>query len=90
MTKACRVCAKHKPQFHKSPQAHLIKMTQPFERVNHDFKGPLKSNNRNIFFLNTIDEYSRFPFDFPCKDVSTQTVISVSMSAILYFFGMPA
>ena len=25
-------------------QAHLIKATQPFERLNLDFKGPLKSN----------------------------------------------
>ena len=57
MTKACRVCAELKPQFH-SP------ITQPFERLNIDFKGPLKSNN--TFFLNIIDEYSQFPFVFPC------------------------
>ena len=75
MTKACRVCAEHKPQFHSPAQAHLIKATQPFERLNIDFKGPLKSNNQNTYFLNIIDEYSRFPFVFPCKDVSTRSVI---------------
>ena len=62
MTKACRACAEHKPQFHSPAQAHLIKSTQPFERLNLDFKGPLKSNNQNTFFLNIVDEYSQFPF----------------------------
>ena len=75
ITEACRMCAEHKSQFHKPPQVHLIKATQPFERLNLDFKGPLKSNNHNIFFLNVIDEYNRFLFVFPRKDVSTQTVI---------------
>ena len=28
MTKACRVCAEHKPQFHKPTRVHLIKATQ--------------------------------------------------------------
>ena len=62
MTKACWVCAEHKPQFHSPAQAHLIKATQPFERLNIDFKGLLKSNNQNTYFLNIIDEYSQFPF----------------------------
>ena len=85
MTKACRVCAEHKPQFHKPPQAHLIMATQPFDRLNLDFKGPLKSNNNNIFFLNVIDEYNRFPFVFPCKDVSTQTVIQCLCQLFSYW-----
>ena len=89
MTKACRVCAELKPQFHSPIQAHLIKATQPFERLNIDFKGPLKSNNQNTFFLNIIDEYSRFPFVFPCKDVSTQSVIQC-LCQLFSIFGMPA
>ena len=89
MTKACRVCAEYKPQFHKPVQAHLIKATQPFERLNIDFKGPLKSNNQNIFFLNIIDEYSRFPFVYPCKDVSTRSVIQC-LCQLFSIFGMPA
>ena len=28
-------------------EAHLIKATKPFERINIDFKGPLLSNNKN-------------------------------------------
>ena len=59
MTKACRVCAEHKPQFHSPAQAHLIKATQPFERLNIDFKGPLKSNNQthtsSTTYMSTVD-----------------------------------
>ena len=72
MTKACRVCAEHKPQFHKPTRAHLIKATQPFECLNIDFKGPLKLNNRNSYFLNVIDEYSKFPFVFLARTSALQ------------------
>ena len=89
MTKACRTCAEHKPQFHSPAQAHLIKATQPFERLNLDFKGPLKSNNQNTFFLNIVDEYSRFPFVFPSKDVSARTVIQC-LCQLFSLYGMPA
>ena len=89
MTKACRVCAEHKPQFYSPAQAHLIKATQPFERLNIDFKGPLKSNNQNVYFLNIIDEFSRFPFVYPCKDVSTRSVIQC-LCQLFSLFGMPA
>ncbi len=62
---------------------------QPFEWLNIDFKGPLKSNNQNTYFLNVMDEYSRFPFVFPCKDVSTTTVIKCRCQ-LFSLFGMPA
>ena len=83
------MCAEHKPQFHSPAQAHLIKATQPFERLNIDFRGPLKSNNQNTYFLNIIDEYSRFPFVFPCKDVSSRSVIQC-LCQLFSLFGMPA
>jgi len=53
----------------------LIKATQPWERISIDFKGPLKSS-RNPFPLVVVDEFSRFPFVFPCRDVSPKTVIA--------------
>ncbi len=34
MTKACWVCAENKPQFYSPVQSHLVKATQPFERLN--------------------------------------------------------
>ena len=66
MIRSCHICAECKPRFHKPNPAHLIKATQPFERLNFDFEGPLVSNNNNQYFLTVIEEYSRFPFIFPC------------------------
>ena len=40
MTNACRICCECKPRYHRPAKSHLIKATQPFERLNIDFKGP--------------------------------------------------
>ena len=88
MTQACKQCRECKPQYYSPEPSHLIKATQPFERLNLDFKGPLPSNNRSRFMLTIIDEYSRFPFAFPCEDVSAQTVIKC-LSTLFSVFGMP-
>ncbi|XP_020901302.1 uncharacterized protein LOC110239891 [Exaiptasia diaphana] len=57
----CPICRECQPIFHRPESAHLIKATQPFERINIAFKGPLPTNNKNKYFLNAVDEYSRFP-----------------------------
>ena len=88
MTNACRICSECKPNFYRPPSAHLIKATKPFERLNLDFKGPLPSNNKNIYFLNIVDEYSRFPFVYPCPDVSAASVIKCLLS-LFSIFGLP-
>ena len=84
---SCQTCLKLKPQFHKST-GKLIKATQPFERLNIDFKGPLPSVTQNKYILTVVDEYSRFPFAFPCRDVSTETVIKCLVQ-LFSLFGMP-
>ncbi|KAI5724684.1 hypothetical protein M8J77_015839 [Diaphorina citri] len=84
---ACPVCAELKPQYY-SHQGHLIKATYPFERLSVDFKGPLPSKTKNRYILTIIDEYSRFPFAFPCSDVSTNTVIK-HLSHLFLLFGTP-
>ena len=61
---SCPTCQKLKPQYHKS-SGTLIKATQPFERINIDFKGLLPSVTNNRYILTIVDEYSRFPFAFP-------------------------
>ena len=75
VTAQCKACAKTKPQFFKPPKSSLIKATQSFERLSVDFKGPLPSITKNKYLLTMIDEYSRFPFAFPCQDMTTATVI---------------
>ena len=87
MTASCEACAKLKPQFYKPNNPPLIKATHPFERLNIDFKGPLPSTSRNKYFLTIVDEYSRFPFVYPCQDVSTTTVIKC-LNDMFSIFGM--
>ena len=89
ITRDCQICAHNKPKFQKSSNTHLIKATQPFERLSVDFKGPLPSNNKNIYLLDIIDEYSRFPFAFPCPDTKSSTVISC-FNQLFSMFGMPS
>ena len=78
-----------KPRYHKPELAHLIKATQPFERLSLDFKGPLPSSNKNKYFLHIVDEYSRFPFVFPVSDMTSSTVITC-LCTLFSMFGMPA
>ncbi|KRX34352.1 Pro-Pol polyprotein [Trichinella murrelli] len=66
----CRTCAEMKPRFYQPETATLIKATQPFERLNIDFKGPLPGHQNQRYMFIVVDEYSRFPFAFPCADVS--------------------
>ena len=88
MIAKCATCSKLKPKFFKPRETNLIKATQPFERLNMDFKGPLPSNTQNKYLLNIIDEHSRFPFAFPCSDISTKTVIKC-LTQLFALFGMP-
>ena len=71
----CRVCAELKPQFYRPIPGSLIKATQPMERLSMDFKGPLSSSSRNTYILTIVDEYSHFPFAFPCPNTNSTTVM---------------
>ena len=44
------------------------------KRLNIDFNGPLPSATQNKYFLTINDEYSRFPFVFPCLNISSHAV----------------
>ena len=83
---SCGTCAEVKPQFYSPGRDSLVKATQPMERLNIDFKGPLPSSSRNAYFLCVIDEYSRYPFCFPCGDMSAATLIAC-MDKIFRLFG---
>ena len=86
----CTTCAKVKPQFYKPPEPRLIKATSPFERLSIDFKGPLPSSSlSNTYILTIVDEFSRFPFAYPCRDISASTVIKC-LTQLFSIFGLPA
>lgn len=91
MTANCRICAEIKPRYFKNPDPlpKLIKATSPMERLSIDFKGPIPSKTNNRFILTVIDEYSRFPFAFPCSDISAKTVIK-HLNSIFMIFGFPS
>ena len=89
VTASCRTCLKCKPNFYKPSKGTLIKSTQPFERLNIDFKGPLPSTSKSRYILTIVDEYSRFPWAYPCKNIDAFTVIS-KLTDLFSQFGMPA
>ena len=89
VVRSCTVCVEIKPQFFKPETVHLIEASCPFERLRLDFKSPLPSTNQNRFLITIIDEYSRFPFAFPCKDTSAKSIMS-GLDQVFNVFGMPA
>ena len=86
ITNACRICCECKPRYHRPAKSHLIKVTQPFEKLNIDFKGPISSNNKNVYFLSFIDEYSRFLFVFRCPDMN-KVVLSSAYHCCSHILG---
>ena len=86
----CKECSIHqqvKPQYYPRDNVQLIKATQPFERISVDFKGFFPSR-KTPFLLTIVDEYSRFPFTFPVKNIATSTVIKC-LGNLFSIFGMP-
>ena len=89
MTNECKIFAEVKPRYVRPSHTPLIKATQSFERLSIDFKGPLPSINQNKYLLVICDEFSRFPFAFVCKDISSRTVIN-HWCSLISVFGMPS
>ena len=76
VVKACTDCSKVKVKFLKpKDNFNLIKATKPFERISLDFKGPLPTTSGNKYMLVIINEYSRFPFVYACKNLKASTII---------------
>ena len=88
VTSECSVCAEIKPRFYRPNKTHLVKSTQPFEKLSIDFKGPLPSVSKNKYLLTIIDEYSRFPYAFACADMTASSVIKCLVQ-LFSIFGMP-
>ena len=85
----CQICATVKPKFFKPPNSSLIKAMKPMDRLSMDFKGPLPVTKKgNRYLLIIIDEYSRFPFAIPCKDMTTQTVMRC-LTQVFSLLGTP-
>ena len=88
MVSSCQTCCHWKPQYTHCI-GKLIKATAPFERLNVDFKGPLPTNTRNRYILTIVDEYSRFPFAYPCSEM-TSSIIIKHFKHLFSVFGIPS
>ena len=76
VVKACTDCSEVKVKFLKPKNSfNLIKATKLFERISFDLKGPLPTTSGNKYMLAIIDEYSRFPFVYACKNLKASTII---------------
>ena len=89
IVRACRDCCEVKASFLKPKEnLNLIKATQTFERLSIDFKEPLQTVTNNKYLLVIIDEFSRFPFVYACKDMKACTVIE-KLTDLFSMFGFP-
>ena len=89
-TRNCHTCLECKPKFYKPPQnSKIIKAMRPFERLGMDIMGPKStSSKQNRFVLTLVDEYSRFPFAFPLKSITSEAIISC-LKQLFAIFGVP-
>ena len=82
-----RTFAEIKPRFLKPPVQTLIKALRPWDSLSLDFSGPVRSVCP--YLLVAVDEYSRFPFVFPCENMKSSTVIAC-LSSLFCVFGFPS
>lgn len=87
ITAQCKTCAEIKPRFLKPKNQPLVKAMRPFDRLSVDFKGPISCSGPNKYMLVIIDEYSRFPFAYACKDTSSTSVIK-HLGNLFSLFGL--
>ena len=83
----CKTCAEVKSQLYCPEQHKLIKAAQFWECISIEFKRSLESNKRNPYFLSVTDKYSRFPFVFPCSNMSAEVILKC-IESLLSMFGM--
>lgn len=58
----------NKALVYKPPRYHDNEGTAPFTWLNIDFKDALPTTFRNKYLVKFIDEFFRFPIDYPCPD----------------------
>jgi len=83
----CKTLAEVKPQFFQPASRTLIKAIRAWDRVSVDFKGPVRGSRP--YLLIVVDEYSRFPFVFPCTNMTSSTVTDC-LSSLFCFLGFPS
>ena len=88
----CATCREVKPKFYKPAEtAPVIRSLQPFERLSMDIVGPKTPafGTGNVYALTLVDEYSRFPFAFGLKTITTESIVRC-LRSLFAVFGCPA
>ena len=90
MTQSCKTCLECKPKFHKPPLGKIIRATRPFERLGIDIVGPKEpsAQSQSRYLFTVIDEYSRFPFAFCLKSITSDSIIKC-LKQLFAIFGTP-
>ena len=87
----CDTCRQFNPKFYKpSRPYYIIEDLKPFDRISIDLFDPkiLLFESSNDFLFTVIDELSRFPYAFPIKDVTANTIIRC-FSLLFDIMGYP-
>ena len=87
----CDTCKEVKPAFYKPGALSIIRALQPFERLAMDLVGPKSAARKtgNCYALTVIDEYSRFPFVFGSRTITSESIIAC-LRQLFSVFGCPA
>ena len=89
VTENCKTCALWKPRFLRPSGSDLIRSSKPWERLSIDIVGPKPmTRNKNQYLLTVVDEFSRFPFAFPLRNITSSSVIKC-LSTLFAIFGTP-
>ena len=86
VTSSCKTCAECKPQFFQPKSRGKIKKAmKPFDRLGIDLVGPNEpsSNSQYCYILTNIDQFSRLPFAFPLRAITTMQSYHVSRCYLL-------
>ena len=88
VTENCKTCTIWKPRFLRPPGSDLIRFSKPWERLSIDIVGlePMTRSKTNT--SSVVDEFSRFPFAFPLRNITSSSVIKC-LSTIFVIFGTP-
>ena len=84
----CTVCQRVKdPVRRNRGELRNIASGYPLERIGIDIVGPLpKTEQGNSYIVVMVDYFTKFPFAFPLKDISAETVANVLMDQVICVF----
>jgi len=91
LSDTCKTCLECKPVFfHPDEIGKIIRASKPFERLGMDIIGPKKPAHPsgNQWILSIVDKYSRFPFAFGLKDITSKSIINC-LKQLFSLFGVP-